>query len=784
MTAAVRVDGNAFALLGPLETQCPAGLAMPALPQLGPANIQPTRTIYSYMGASVAVNLTFATPTFLEDLDSFLPVSLVDISVAAIDGNQHEVQVFFELTGQLVVDSDHNNVSWARNGSKSMRIFNPTGEPLREYSPFNPSTLKGGQPTNHLDWGSAHLALPSTPSSVLSTAHTWMGSSNIARQSFLQNGSVPKLADESIMPLPACNPFGAGAKAGICRCAEGGNGALNDWPSLAVSWSIPLLQPAESDSVSGSAASAVHVGAVLSYDDLGKSARYFGKELPEYWRRNGRITHADMMMRVRMNYSALLQRCEHFDGLMVKELTAAAGSAEGAEDLAAIGALSYRQVLGDNSLVWFDGKLFAEQQQQQQQQQQQAAVAAGDMKPHNKRAEAGAPFLLVKGLGSSGDTGTIDDNYPAAFFYLWRQPELLNALLRPINIFMQNSTFVSASAPWPLNVTWKEQYSIHYLGQYPIAELQCWDNHYDGSSFCEGMPLEMTADNLQMTAAAALATGNMSTALEFWPLLQQYADYLVEHGLDPALQPCSDDYEGPSARNANLAAKAIVGIGAFAALCEQTQQPKCAAKYMQIARLFASNWTHLAGGGRAYNDNGHSSATGETGVGAAVGTKRASVRDYGRADSWSQKYNLLWDRVLGLGLFDAAIETECGLYMSDAGPNATTVAMRQKYGWYLDDRSENDTRHLTNSGWSEWTAAMCGPAAVADLYARIKRFAQDTPDRWALTDYYNAADGRRLGFEGRAQMGGFGASLAIKKYPRGLLPHARARRSSSQQGHR
>ena len=49
--------------------------------------------------------------------------------------------------------------------------------------------------------------------------------------------------------------------------------------------------------------------------------------------------------------------------------------------------------------------------------------------------------MFVKGLGSSGDTGTIDDNYPASLLYLWRQPELLNALLRPINIFMSNRTY-------------------------------------------------------------------------------------------------------------------------------------------------------------------------------------------------------------------------------------------------------------------------------------------------------------------------------------------------------
>ena len=73
----------------------------------------------------------------------------------------------------------------------------------------------------------------------------------------------------------------------------------------------------------------------------------------------------------------------------------------------------------------------------------------------------------------------------------------------------------------------------------------------------------------------------------------------------------------------------------------------------------------------------------------------------------------------------------------------------------------SDARHLTNHGWAEWAAAMCGPDAVADLYGRIKRFASETPDRWALTDYANAANGSRIRFEGRAQMGGFGASLVL-----------------------
>jgi len=46
---------------------------------------------------------------------------------------------------------------------------------------------------------------------------------------------------------------------------------------------------------------------------------------------------------------------------------------------------------------------------------------------------------------------------------------------------------------------------------------------------------------------------------------------------------------------------------------------------------------------------------------------------------------------------------------------------------------------------------------------------EETPDRWALTDLVNAVNGSRIKFEGRAQMGAFGASLLLRKYPKGLL---------------
>jgi hypothetical protein len=666
---------------------CPAAHAIPPLPQLRPALVLPTSTVYSFAGSGVAVNLTFCSPKFMEELDSFLPVALVEVSVVALDGAVHDVGVFFEATGQLAVDSDRQNVSWGRFGPSWMKIFHTDGVPLSETGAAPGADAGKRQPPEHLDWGAVHL-------SALAPTHTWMGSSNVARHVFASSGGLPA-ADETAMPRPACaGPEGLGR----CGCGAGGRGQHNDWPSLAASWTLAQV-----------GATARQAQAVLGSDDLGSTGRYFGVVMGEVWRRRQRSFEA-ALANTSASFTELMARCRRYDEELVREMVAAGGT----EEYAMVGALSYRQVLGDNSVMWYPGS------------------ATGG---------APTPFMFVKGLGSSGDTGTIDDNYPAALFYLWRNPELLNALLQPINYYMQNYSLCEQCG-WPRNQTWQHPFSIHYLGQYPIAELQCWTNNYRGSGACEAMPLEMTADNLQMTAAAAFVTRNFSVVESAWSLFSQYADYLVGHGLDPEQQLCSDDFEGPSPHNANLAAKSIIGIAVYASLCDATNR-SCGGKYMGVAKRYARQWVEKSSGGYL----------------------NASRRDYDTPGTWSQKYNLIWDRVFGFGLFDAAIARECRMVMAPGS------VVRRQFAWYLDDRSQADRRHLTNAGWSEWTAAMCGAAAVEDLYARLLRFCRTTVDRWALSDYFNADTGRRIGFEGRAQMGGFGATVLLRKYPKGLLHH-------------
>ena len=182
--------------------------------------------------------------------------------------------------------------------------------------------------------------------------------------------------------------------------------------------------------------------------------------------------------------------------------------------------------------------------------------------------------------------------------------------------------------------------------------------------------------------------------------------------------------------NVNLSAKAIMGLGGFAQIAARLGHAEDAARYRSIAEGFAADWLHLAGDGD--------------------GTRLA----FDQPGTWSLKYNLVWDRLLGLNLFPLAdLRREQAFYRTKA----------EAFGIPLDSRGT-----VTKPEWMLWSACLThDPALLRDMVDRILRYANETPNRVPFSDLYFADNGRKMGFQARSVVGGFWIALLAEAWGRG-----------------
>lgn len=315
----------------------------------------------------------------------------------------------------------------------------------------------------------------------------------------------------------------------------------------------------------------------------------------------------------------------------------------------------------------------------------------------------GSPMLFAKENFSNGDIATVDVLYPSAPLFLFFNPRLLEAQLLPV---LQYAAMPNR---------WHFPFAPHDLGQYPLANGQ---EYGGGEKTVENqMPVEESGNLLILVDALARTEGNTALAQRFWPQLTQWADFLRDNGLDPENQLSTDDFAGHLAHNANLSIKAIDALAAYADLCRLTHHEEPARRFDALAKDMAKKWIDLARDGNHY--------------------KLA----FDSAGTWSQKYNLVWDKVLGYSLFPKSVrDAEIAFYQTKLN----------KYGLPLDSRKD-----YTKLDWEVWTATLADtPAAFNALIDPVYTWTNETPTRVPLTDWYDTITGKQVGFQARSVVGG------------------------------
>ena len=190
-------------------------------------------------------------------------------------------------------------------------------------------------------------------------------------------------------------------------------------------------------------------------------------------------------------------------------------------------------------------------------------------------------------------------------------------------------------------------------------------------------------------------------------------------------QLCTDDFAGHSTKNVNLAIKGIMGIACFGEICKALGKENA---YSEKSKEYADELCRVCGVKDTY-------------LPFSIDKK----------DTWSLKYNLVWDRVYGFNLFSSDIY------------KAETLLYREKlnkYGVPLDFRKD-----FTKTDWMLWAACLDETNENVELFSeKIVAYLADALDKTCFSDWIETKKPKQSGFDHRTVQAGLWMPVLAKKH--------------------
>lgn len=428
----------------------------------------------------------------------------------------------------------------------------------------------------------------------------------------------------------------------------------------------------------------------IGFDDVA-SVYYYGEILRGYWFSQGKTIN-DAFKKLYGDFNAFDGLCNAFD----KRLNGMIADAAYGDICTA----AYRQSVAAHKLVR-DGK--------------------------------GRTLFLSKENSSDGCIATVDVTYPEMPLYLLFAPELVKGMLYPIFDFAEKDVWKKPFAPHDAGVypycngqfyaikKFDETNGEHVLDYITNEEADIlppyWCYTIEADIYCADrqMPVEESANMLIVSELVCKYLNDNGLIERYFPLLSAWGKYLDEKGLILENQLSTDDFAGPLDKNINLAIKSTIGLKAFALSCMRLGKRKLAKKYFETAKERAKRISALQNG--------------------------VLPQAFGETEGFSLKYNLAVDKLLGESIFPQELkEKETEHYLS---------AMN-KYGVPLDN-----IHVWTKSDWMCWIASMSEDKKKREkIYASLKAFLTESPDRVPFSDWYDSDTGKSRGFQARSVQGG------------------------------